>query len=68
VDARVVARIPVVVNITTNLRLPGAKLQGEGGAIALSHGGAEAPGAAVGWFGTIILLDVMMPGMKRHGT
>jgi hypothetical protein len=68
VDARWAARIPIVFNITAKLRLLGAKLQGEADDLALSYGGAKAPGAAASLLSSRILLDVMMLGMHSHGT
>ena len=56
------ARILVVDDITANLRLLEAKLQGEYYEVALAQSGAEALRQATSWSPDIILLDVMMPG------
>jgi two-component system cell cycle response regulator len=62
------ARILVVDDITANLRLLEAKLQGEYYEVALAQSGAEALRQAAGWSPDIILLDVMMPGMDGYET
>ncbi len=60
------ARILVVDDITANLRLLEAKLQGEYYEVALAQSGAEALRQAASWSPDIILLDVMMPGMDGY--
>ena len=62
------ARILVVDDITANLRLLEAKLQGEYYEVALAQSGAEALRQAASWSPDIILLDVMMPGMDGYET
>ncbi|MBC7430843.1 MAG: PleD family two-component system response regulator [Rubritepida sp.] len=62
------ARILVVDDITANLRLLEAKLQGEYYEVALAQSGAEALRQATSWSPDIILLDVMMPGMDGYET
>lgn len=62
------ARILVVDDITANLRLLEAKLQGEYYEVALAQSGAEALRQASSWSPDIILLDVMMPGMDGYET
>ena len=62
------ARILVVDDITANLRLLEAKLQGEYYEVALAQSGVEALRQAASWSPDIILLDVMMPGMDGYET
>ena len=62
------ARILVVDDITANLRLLEAKLQGEYYEVSLAQSGLEALRQAASWSPDIILLDVMMPGMDGYET
>lgn len=57
------ARILVVDDIVTNLRLLEAKLQNEYYEVAVAASGPDALGQAYAWSPDVILLDVMMPGM-----
>ncbi|MBY0331524.1 MAG: PleD family two-component system response regulator [Acetobacteraceae bacterium] len=60
------ARILVVDDIATNLRLLEAKLQNEYYDVLLANSGPEALTQAVGWAPDVILLDIMMPGMDGY--
>jgi two-component system cell cycle response regulator len=60
------ARILVVDDIATNLRLLEVKLQAEYYEVALAGSGAEALALARTWSPDVVLLDVMMPGMDGY--
>lgn len=60
------ARILVVDDIATNLRLLEAKLQNEYYEVALAASGPAALQQAVDWAPDVILLDIMMPGMDGY--
>ncbi len=60
------ARILVVDDIATNLRLLEAKLQAEYYEVAMAASGPAALAQAVAWSPDVILLDIMMPGMDGY--
>lgn len=60
------ARILVVDDIATNLRLLEAKLQNEYYEVALAASGPAALQEAVAWSPDVILLDIMMPDMDGY--
>ncbi|MBX9698022.1 MAG: PleD family two-component system response regulator, partial [Acetobacteraceae bacterium] len=60
------ARILVVDDIATNLRLLEAKLQNEYYDVALADSGPVALERALAWAPDVILLDIMMPGMDGY--
>ncbi len=60
------ARILVVDDIATNLRLLEAKLQNEYYEVAVAASGPDALSQALTWAPDVILLDIMMPGMDGY--
>jgi two-component system cell cycle response regulator len=60
------ARVLVVDDIATNLRLLEAKLLNEYYEVALAASGDEALATVGRWMPDIVLLDVMMPGMDGY--
>ena len=60
------ARVLVVDDISTNLRLLEAKLLNEYYEVALASSGPEALEIAARWMPDVVLLDVMMPGMDGY--
>jgi two-component system cell cycle response regulator len=60
------ARVLVVDDISTNLRLLEAKLLNEYYEVALASSGPEALEVAARWLPDVVLLDVMMPGMDGY--
>jgi len=60
------ARVLVVDDIATNLRLLEAKLLNEYYEVALAASGEEALATVGRWMPDVVLLDVMMPGMDGY--
>lgn len=60
------ARVLVVDDIATNLRLLEAKLLNEYYEVALAASGEEALATVQRWMPDVVLLDVMMPGMDGY--
>jgi two-component system cell cycle response regulator len=60
------ARVLVVDDIATNLRLLEAKLLNEYYEVALASSGEEALATVQRWMPDVVLLDVMMPGMDGY--
>jgi two-component system cell cycle response regulator len=60
------ARVLVVDDIATNLRLLEAKLLNEYYEVALAASGEEALATVARWMPDVVLLDVMMPGMDGY--